>query len=206
MTVFFVLLMILIIILAFSHFRVDVNKFEIINKKIEDIQIVFSIAFLNRINILKITLDKSKLKKIENNNKVQKLAKRIQEKLIEDYKYIHNFERKSIKEIFEIIKYFKLSNAEINVKIGTESAPLTSFLIMLVSMIITFFIARKVENTKYSVLPVYKDEIYLNLSIKCIISIKMVHIISIIKKLKRKDREKNNGRTFNRRTYANSNG
>ncbi len=209
MTVFFILLCILIlifVILIFSSVKVKIDKFEFINKEVTDMKIVISFAFLNKINLLKITLNKSRLNKIEHNRNVRKIVKRIQERLIKDYKYMHNFERKSIKEILEIFKYFNISNVEIDAKIGTEDSIFTSFVVTAISIIITFFIARKVVNTRYKILPVYINENYLNLSIKCIISIKLVHIISIIKELERKDRDKKNGRAINRRTYANSNG
>ncbi len=209
MTIFFILLCILIlifVILIFSSVKVKIDKFEFINKEVTDMKIVISFAFLNKINLLKITLNKSRLNKIEHNRNVRKIVKRIQERLIKDYKYMHNFERKSIKEILEIFKYFNISNVEIDAKIGTEDSIFTSFVVTAISIIITFFIARKVVNTRYKILPVYINENYLNLSIKCIISIKLVHIISIIKELERKDRDKKNGRAINRRTYANSNG
>lgn len=209
MTVFFILLCILILVfvtLIFSSVKVKIDKFEFINKEVTDMKIVISLAFFNKINLLKITLNKSRLNKIEHNRNVRKIVKRIQERLIKDYKYMHNFERKSIKEILEIFKYFNISNVEIDAKIGTEDSIFTSFVVTAISMIITFFIARKVVNTRYKILPVYINENYLNLSIKCIISIKLVHIISIIKELERKDRDKKNGRAINRRTYANSNG
>lgn len=209
MTVFFILLSIIIVlfvIITFSSIKINIENFKFINLKIIDLKVVISFAFLNKINILKITINKEKLDRIEHNKYVIKIAEKIQEKLIKDYKYMHNFEQKSIKEILKISKYFRLNNVEIDMKLGTEDAVLTSFLITTISIIITFLIARKIENIKYNVRPVYIDEIYLNLSIKCIISIKVVHIINIIKELKRKDRDKKNGRPLNRRTYASSNG
>lgn len=209
MTIFFILLSIialLLVIVAFSSIKMNIEDFKFINSKIIDMKIVISLAFLNKINILKITIDKEKVKKIEHNENVRKIAKKLQEKLIKEYKTTYNFDKKSVKEILAVLKYFKLSDTEIDVKIGTENAIFTSFLVTTISLIITFFIARKVEHTRYVVLPVYINENYLNLSIKCIISIKLVHIINIIKQFKRKDRDKKNGRSFNRRSYANSNG
>ncbi len=209
MTIFLILLAIIILIitiLIFSSIKINIKEFKLVNKKVIDMEIVISIAFFNKINILKITLNKNRLNKIEHNKSVRKIAKKLQERLIKDYKYMHNFEQKSIKDILEILKYFNVSNVEIDVNIGTEDVIFTSFVVTAISMIITFLIARKVENTKYIVLPVYINENYVNLSIKCIISIKLVHIINIIKQFKRKDRDKKDGRPFNRRTYANSNG
>jgi len=209
MTIFLILLAIIILIitiLTFSSIKINIKEFKFVNKKVIDMEIIISLAFLNRINILKITLNKNRLSKIEHNKSVRKIAKKLQERLVKDYKYMHNFEQKSIKDILEILKYFNVSNVEIDVNIGTEDAIFTSFVVTTISMIITFLIARKVENTKYIVLPVYINENYVNLSIKCIISIKLVHIINIIKQFKRKDRDKKDGRPFNRRTYANSNG
>lgn len=209
MTVFFILVSIIIVlfmIITFSSIKINIEDFRIINFKIIDLKVVISLAFFKKINILKITINKEKLDRLEHNKYVIKIAERIQEKLIKDYKYMHNFEQKSIKEILKISKYFKLNNVEIDMKLGTEDAVFTSFAVTTISIIITFLIARKIENTKYKVIPVYINENYLNLSIKCIISIKVVHIINIIKELKRKDRDKKNGRPLNRRTYASSNG
>lgn len=209
MTVFFILVSIIIVlfmIITFSTIKINIEDFRIINFKIIDLKVVISLAFLNKINILKITVNKEKLDRFEHNKYVRKIADKIQENLIKDYKYMHNFEQKSIKEILKISKYFRLNNIEIDMKLGTEDAVFTSFAVTTISIIITFFIARKIENTKYNVIPIYINENYLNLSIKCIISIKVVHIINIIKELKRKDRDKKNGRPLNRRTYASSNG
>lgn len=209
MTVFFILVSIIIVlfmIITFSSIKINIEDFRIINFKIIDLKVVISLAFLNKINILKITVNKEKLDRLEHNKYVRKIADKIQENLIKDYKYMHNFEQKSIKEILKVSKYFRLNNVEIDMKLGTEDAVFTSFAVTTISIIITFFIARKIENTKYNVIPIYINENYLNLSIKCIISIKVVHIINIIKELKRKDRDKKNGRPLNRRTYASSNG
>lgn len=209
MTVFFILVSIIIVlfmIITFSSIKINIEDFRIINFKIIDLKVVISLAFLNKINILKITVNKEKLDRLEHNKYVRKIADKIQENLIKDYKYMHNFEQKSIKEILKVSKYFRLNNVEIDMKLGTEDAVFTSFAVATISIIITFLIARKIENTKYKVIPVYINENYLNLSIKCIISIKVVHIINIIKELKRKDRDKKNGRPLNRRTYASSNG
>lgn len=209
MTIFFILLAtiaLIIVLLIFSSIKINIEEFKVINKKVTDMKIVISLAFLSKINILKITLNKDRLNKLEHNKNVKEIARKLQEKLLKEYKDIHNFEQKSIKNVFEILKYFEARNVELNIKIGTEDAILTSFIVTAISIIITFLIARKVENTKYLVLPIYINENYLNLSIKCIISIKLVHIINIVKQFKRKDRDKKNGGTLNRRTYANSNG
>ena len=74
-------------ILIFSSVKVKIDKFEFINKEVTDMKIVISFAFLNKINLLKITLNKSRLNKIEHNRNVRKIVKRIQERLIKDYKY-----------------------------------------------------------------------------------------------------------------------
>ena len=67
MTIFFILLCILIlifVILIFSSVKVKIDKFEFINKEVTDMKIVISLAFLNKINLFKITLNKSRLNKI----------------------------------------------------------------------------------------------------------------------------------------------
>ncbi len=203
MTIFFIVIISILIILACSSLKIDIQSFKIINKSIEEIKIVFSLAFFNKINLLKITINKDKLQKIKNNEKVEKLIRKLKKKLLTEYKDMPKVEAK---DVIEILKNFKLNDVEIRAFIGTEDAPFTAFTVTLLSLIITFLIARNVKNTKYKVLPIYKGEYFLDLTIKCIISIKLVHIINIRKILKRNVKEEENGRKSNRRSYANSNG
>ena len=79
------------------------------------------------------------------------------------------------------------------------------FFVAIVSSIIGIALARKIENPRYTIEPVYGDMNYIFLSINCIFEIKLVHIINIFIKLKRKEYQKY-GRTPNRRSYVGSNG
>ena len=135
--------------------------------------------------IIKFKLNKEKLKKIISNNKSKiKLE-------VNDFK--------------EIIKKIEIPKLNINAKFGTGEPNSTAFFVAIVSSIIGIALARKIENPRYTIEPVYGDMNYIFLSINCIFEIKLVHIINIFIKLKRKEYQKY-GRTSNRRSYVGSNG
>ena len=143
---------------------------------------------------------------MKKNKIIKKIIKKVQEEILKDYTNENKIKVNKIKKGLKSLKYVSIKNIKIKGKVGTANAVITAFLTTFLNLFITFFIARKVNNTKYEILPVYIDENYFELSIKCIISIKVVHIIHIARLLKRKESDKIDGRTSNRRSYANSHG
>lgn len=205
MAIFFVIIILVIIFLS-SSLKISIEDFKIYNKKITNLKIIISIAFLNGINLLQITLNKEKIENLKKNKIIKKIIKKVQEEILKDYTNENKIKVNKIKKGLKSLKYVSIKNIKIKGKVGTANAVITAFLTTFLNLFITFFIARKVNNTKYEILPVYIDENYFELSIKCIISIKVVHIIHIARLLKRKESDKIDGRTSNRRSYANSHG
>lgn len=205
MAIFFVIIILVIIFLS-SSLKISIEDFKIYNKKITNLKIIISIAFLNEINLLQITLNKEKIENLKKNKIIKKIIKKVQEEILKDYTNENKIKVNKIKKGLKSLKYVSIKNIKIKGKVGTANAVITAFLTTFLNLFITFFIARKVNNTKYEILPVYIDENYFELSIKCIISIKVVNIIHIARLLKRKESDKIDGRTSNRRSYANSHG
>lgn len=159
--------------------KICIDKLEVENFEINKADIII------KFGILKFKLNKEKLKKIISNNKSKiKLE-------VNDFK--------------EIIKKIEIPKLNINAKFGTGEPNSTAFFVAIVSSIIGIALARKIENPRYTIEPVYGDMNYIFLSINCIFEIKLVHIINIFIKLKRKEYQKY-GRTPNRRSYVGSNG
>lgn len=159
--------------------KICIDKLEIENFEINKADIII------KFGILKFKLNKEKLKKIISNNKSKiKLE-------VNDFK--------------EIIKKIEVPKLNINAKFGTGEPNSTAFFVAIVSSIIGIALAKKIENPRYTIEPVYGDMNYIFLSINCIFEIKLVHIINIFIKLKRKEYQKY-GRTPNRRSYVGSNG
>lgn len=159
--------------------KICIDELEVENFEINKADIII------KFGILKFKLNKEKLKKIISNNKSKiKLE-------VNDFK--------------EIIKKVEIPKLNINAKFGTGEPNSTAFFVAIVSSIIGIALARKIENPRYTIEPVYGDMNYIFLSINCIFEIKLVHIINIFIKLKRKEYQKY-GRTPNRRSYVGSNG
>ncbi len=159
--------------------KICIDKLEVENFEINKADIII------KFGILKFKLNKEKLKKIISSNKSKiKLE-------VNDFK--------------EIIKKIEIPKLNINAKFGTGEPNSTAFFVAIVSSIIGIALARKIENPRYTIEPVYGDMNYIFLSINCIFEIKLVHIINIFIKLKRKEYQKY-GRTPNRRSYVGSNG
>lgn len=159
--------------------KICIDELEVENFEINKADIII------KFGILKFKLNKEKLKKIISNNKSKiKLE-------VNDFK--------------EIIKKIEIPKLNINAKFGTGEPNSTAIFVAIVSSIIGIALARKIENPRYTIEPVYGDMNYIFLSINCIFEIKLVHIINIFIKLKRKEYQKY-GRTPNRRSYVGSNG
>jgi hypothetical protein len=112
---------------------------------------------------------------------------------------------KTNKEIFSLFKKIKIEYLNLSIKIGVEDAVLTSYIVAVISSVISIILPYFVENNdnekyKYVIEPIYNKstfQMYLN----SIVSIKIVHIIYVIYNLTKKGRDKNES-TSNRRSYA----
>jgi len=192
MWVFFILVIIFIAIIN-STAKIEINEKIIYTyKKIKNLEYKICIKLFKRIKLFTFKIRADKF--IGKNNKIIKGGYR---DLIKILKYIFKNDKIKKEKIY------------LNLKIGTEDAALTSYIVATLYTIISLFIAKQIDkisrnNYRYEIIPLYINKNELKLSINCIVSIKLVHIINVIYVLKRKDDEKN-GRTSNRRAYDNSN-
>ena len=160
----------LLIIIAFvtSKIRINIKQIEISNiRKQFEIRydIALEIFIFNLVKLLKINL----------RNKQKKNLKKILK--------IDNFDKKNINlsklRILKKIKMLiKLENFNLNILIGTENTTATIYIITAISVLIPIiFVDYKIN---YKVNPLYNVGNRINLAIKGISEIKLVHIIYII--------------------------
>ena len=209
MVIFLIILISIIaastVLITYSTLKLDIQDFILVNKKLEKFEIVISLNLFNKIKWLKFRINKEKVKKIKGNKKLKLLNKILDTKVLRKYKDVRKVIVKDWKHIVKELNKFEIEKINIKSKIGTENAATTAIITGTVSSILGIILARKSINPKYKIEPLYIDKNYIYLSINCIIAIKLVHIINMNKKLG-KEVYQENGRTSNRRAYANSHG
>lgn len=163
------------------------------NKKLFNYTITVRVYWFHIIKISKITTNNKKLK--QNSKKNNKTRFKID------------------REIIKIIKKYepKIEKLNLQIKIDTQNVILTSFITVLLSIIISNIFTKfsnliNKQQCKYFIQPLYNSEDSIELKLNCIITSNFVHIIIIAYKLFMKVRnEKNERRTSNRRAYGYSN-
>ena len=203
MVFLFILITILLIgfIIFYSKIQIEIDnlKFCSISKRHlnKDYEIIVKLYVLGLFPILKIPITKTKLEKM----KVKEKIKNIDFKAIEENPRLN-------KKIIETIKSIEFSIPKINlyIEIGTENASLTSIIVPTISAIIAIILrqkVKKVKNQKFIVQPIFQNQNLVNLSFEGIFEIKTSHIINIIYRFNKKEKEgvKEYERTSNRGTY-----
>ena len=203
MVFLFILITILLIgfIIFYSKIQIEIDnlKFCSISKRHlnKDYEIIVKLYVLGLFPILKIPITKTKLEKM----KVKEKIKNIDFKAIEENPRLN-------KKIIETIKSIEFSIPKINlyIEIGTENASLTSIIVPTISAIIAIILrqkVKKVKNQKFIVQPIFQNQNLVNLSFEGIFEIKTSHIINIIYRFNKKEKEgvKEYERTSNRRAY-----
>lgn len=197
------ILCLIYLILIFSNLEINVNTFKAeASKKIKykDILIYIKLKLFNKITFFKIKLDSKRIEKIKKSK-------------IKDNKLLNKIiftQKENVKlNKLEILKQlnFKLEEIDLKVIISLLEVLPTILAIPILSTIISIIIektAKKYEKEKYkySVTPTYNLNLMVKMELKCIISIKIVHIIEVIYMMLKKEVEKNDERTSNRRTYV----
>lgn len=192
--------------LKIENFKLSNNNYSSTeNKKIkqsqskiaQDYRVIISLCLFDKIKWFGIHLNSAKMKKMYSKMQLEKMDLK---KLEKNFKFE---DLKIMKELKVEISYFKL-----NVKIGTEDAILTSFIVFIISTIISMLLPhtiKKYEKNKYyyEIMPLYQNANIYEIKFDSIIKVKMVHIINVIYVFWKKRRgEKNNERTSDRRTYG----
>ena len=95
----------------------------------------------------------------------------------------------------------KYENIKLNIEIGEDNAAITALLTGVISCIVSVIIGKyfsNIEDINWNVQPMYNTNI-LKLSLNCIISVKLIHIINTIYEM-RKEGDKY-ARTSNRKDF-----
>lgn len=206
--VFFIILFLalLILVVTLSTLQIRIKKASISNmnsKKIEYDYLAFiELKFWGKLKIMQIEINKEKVSRLSSKLRLKEKIAKVDFKKVE--KGIPNKkERKKLQEKLDI----KLDEFHLKAEIGTYDVIITSAIIAVIASAIGIVMAKLIDNYKkekyeYIIIPVYKNKNVINLSLNCIIQVKMVHIISIIFTLLRKRKEKRKYvRTSNRRSY-----
>lgn len=193
-TIIFITLSMLIF--ALSNAKLEIKKLHISNCE-QNLKIDFilniGIYFLNKVKIIKFTIDNYKVSNLLKTGKLD----------INKFKQNNSINKDIIKRVKRddfIIEYLKLDGY-----FGLFNTVLSSIIYGIINAVIPILIANKLEgryinNMKF--LNVNENKI--NIKLNCIISIKMVNIINVLHYLKKKG-GKDNGKSSDRRTYAYSN-
>lgn len=202
---FFLFLIVLLITgVLFSNFKINLINLDINskNKKKIKYKLNFEIYLFYFIKIIIFSCNEDNIKFFSKKFNYKKIIERLR---------IDNILNNQIKNYFELKNItVDLEKVDLNCKVGTGNTIITGYIVALLSIAISFFINKTVMKIdqklhKFKVLPIYVDDLILELKLEGIISIKMIHILYVIKKQKLRRKNKN-GRTSNRRSYVSSNG
>ena len=198
-----IILFILIIIPTFTSIRIKIENIKFSTDKIngrylnKDYKITINLYFFGKIKYLKIDITKPKMEKVKSKINVDKFERKVV-----------NYEDKFDIGILNFVKQLKLQLQSITLKIyiGTEDAAVTAKCVGTIAGIISVILGKTMKERKqacWDIMPIYQNRNILNIILDCIFNLKMIHIIYTIYVLKRKER--NHGRSSNRRAYAYSN-
>ena len=224
----YVILAILILSILLMTIKVQliVEKFEykrksqknILNNKKETSKqtsflIKLRICLFYKIPIVAIKIDDEKLKRLERKKSFEKMEKKLKKslsKMQEDFinKFNKNKNAKAIMNIITVAKEFKMQFKNINLKIniGLENVIATSILVPIIATVISFILlsGSSKSNKICKFTPIYNLQNLgskINISLKCIIEVKMIHIINVIYIMKNQRKVSDHVRTSNRRAY-----
>jgi len=199
--VFVVLGIIILVSLSMLIFKLSTAKLEIkklhisnIENKVKvDFVLNIGIYFLNKIQIIKFTIDNYKISNLLQSGKLDinkfKQNQAINIDVFKSIKY-HDF----------TIEYFKIEGY-----FSTFDSVLSSWIYAFIISIIPILISRRVNGKYINELQFLNiNDNKININLKSIFSVKMVNIINILHYLKKKGGN-NNGKSSNRRAYAYSN-
>ena len=207
MVFLFILLIFLVLGLVILTSKLDIRIINLIidsqsKKYINDrYEIIIKLKIFGNIPILRFTMNKNKLRKIQQSWKMNEKVKQLEKNILQNK---DKFDMKMIKGVKEFSKNIYMENLDLEVELGTENAFLTSMLVAFFSSIlaISFSIMHvKEKNIVYEIEPVYRNENFIKIEISGIFQIKLIHIINTIYVLNKKGGRKNHERTSNRRSY-----
>ena len=194
--VIIILITLIILVLTLSNTKLEIKKLHISNieEKLKvDFVLNIGIYFLNKVKIIKFTID---------NYKVSNLLKsrRLNINKLKQSKPLNKDIIRAIKKDNFVIEYLKLEGY-----FGTFNTVLSVWIYEIIHSMIPILIRKKIKGTYINSIEFLNiNETKININLKCIISIKMVNIINVLHYLKKKG-GRDNGKSSDRRTYAYSN-
>ncbi len=195
------------LILIFSEVKIILSTLEYNTEKIDKNTIYngkVGIYFFGKIKIFSKKIDNKKTGEFLNNNfikeRITKLDLFSQDNTTEKYK----INRKIIKELR---KNLEIETLRLQIKIDTENILVTSYLVGIISALIPNLIRHNLKSNKsksyeWSIVPLYKNKNYISLRLNSIISIKLVHIINMLKLFGGIKNERSSNRRLNVNCYG----
>lgn len=198
--VFLFIILTIIIILLLSKIRIEVKKFSFSSMTKRHInlnyEIIIKLCVFHTIPILKINVTKTKLEKL----KLKEKIKKVNVEILENNHKLDSRILKAIKKLNLMIR-----KIDLHIDIGTENSSFTAILVPILSTILAIILQKKVRNCKnqrFKINPIFINQNLINIAISGIFEIKVIHIISIIYILNKKEGVDKYERTSNRRTYG----
>ena len=207
MVFLFIMWMILIVALIILTAKIEVKMVNLgINSQNKEhipsgYKIVTKLKIFGNIPILKFTINKKKLRKIQQSWKMNEKVKQLEKNILQNK---DKFDMKMIKALKEFSKGIYIEKLDLEIEFGTENAFFTSMLVAFFSSILSIVFSRihvREKNIVYEIEPVYRNQNSIKIEISGIFQIKLIHIISTIYVLNKKGGRKNHERTSNRRSY-----
>ena len=207
MVFLFIMWIILIITLIILTARIEVKIVNLVisSQNKEHIpngyEFIIKLKIFGTIPIIKFTLNKNKLRKIQQSLKTNEKVKQLEKDIIQNK---DKFDAQIIKGLKDFGKGIYIETLNLEIELGTEDAFVTSMLVTIFSSILSIGFSRirvREKNIVYEIKPVYKNENSIKIEISGIFQIKLIHIINIIYVLNKKGGRKNHERTSNRGSY-----
>ena len=207
MVFLFIMWIILIITLIILTARIEVKIVNlVINSQNKEhipngYEFIIKLKIFGTIPIIKFTLNKNKLRKIQQSLKTNEKVKQLEKDIIQNK---DKFDAQIIKGLKDFGKGIYIETLNLEIELGTEDAFVTSMLVAIFSSILSIGFSRirvREKNIVYEIKPVYKNENSIKIEISGIFQIKLIHIINTIYVLNKKGGRKNHERTSNRRSY-----
>ena len=197
---FFIISIVILLMLVFigiysSRIEIQLENIDISTLRKEKIsknyEIIVGIVLFNRWKIIKIRIDKKKIKHIGKNKIIKKLDTRILKS---------NGKTKNVIEIIKDLK-IEIMKLQMNLEIGIEDAGVTAITVGIIASILGIILKNKLTNKdRFEVTPIYMQKNLINLRLNCIFRINLIHYI--YKKIFKERRKKDERKPSYRRTYA----
>jgi len=164
----------------------------------------FGIYFLGKVKIFSKKIDNQKTGKFFNNNFIKERITRLNLFSKDDTTSKYKIDKKITKELR---KNLKIELLKLQIQIDTESILLTSYLVGIISTLIPNLIKNNIKNYndkdyQWSIIPIYKSKNFISLKLNSIISIKVVHIINMLKLIGGIGNERSSNRRLNVNCYG----